>query len=59
MAASRHDESKIVATAFYGACLEHDGDRAAETIRQALEVTFLDLYDIIAPSLEVRVPASA
>ena len=59
MAASRHDESKIVAAAFYGACLEHDGDRAAETIRQALEVTFLDLYDIIAPSLKVRVPASA
>ena len=59
MAASRHDESKIVATAFYGACLEHDGDRAAETIRQALEVTFLDLYDIIAPSLKVRVPSSA
>ncbi len=58
MAAFRHDESKAVATAFYGACLEHDGDRAAETIRQALEVTFLDLYGIIAPPLDGRVAAS-
>ncbi|MCE2528219.1 MAG: hypothetical protein J4G00_11935 [Actinomycetia bacterium] len=33
-----------------GACGLHDGDRAAETIRQALEVTFLGLCGIIAPS---------
>lgn len=59
MAASRHDESKAVATAFYGACLEHDGDRAAETIREALEVTFLDLYGIIAPAVDGRVPTPA
>ena len=59
MVASRHDESKAVAKAFYGACLEHDGDRAAETIRQALEVTFLDLNDIIASNIDGRVPAPA
>ena len=50
MVASRHDESTAVAKRFYGACLEHNGDLAAETIRRALEVTFLDLLDIIDTS---------
>ena len=49
MVASRHDRSTAVAKAFYGACLEHNGDLAAETIRGALEVTFLDLLGMIDP----------
>lgn len=52
MAASRHDESKAVATAFYGACREHDGERAGGIIQRALEVTFEDLIAIVAPSLD-------
>lgn len=59
MVASRHDESSAVAKAFYGACLEHNGDLAAEIIRRALEVTFLDLNAIIASSLDGRFPVSA
>ena len=58
MVASRHDESTAVAKAFYGACLEHNGDLAAETIRNALQVTFRDLNEIIATSVDGRVPAS-
>ena len=58
MVASRHDESTAVAKAFYGACLEHNGDLAAETIGRALEVTFSHLLDIISPPVDGRVPAS-
>ena len=56
--AYRHDESKAVGIAFYGACLEHDGDRAADTIREALEATFSHLLSIISPSRDGRVPTS-
>ena len=56
--ASRHDESKAAAKAFYGACLEHNGDLAADTIRDALEVTFLDLLGIIETSVNGRSASS-
>ena len=59
MVASRHDESLAVAKAFYAACLNHDGDRTAEVIQQALEVTFLDLHDIVDRSVNGQVAASA
>lgn len=59
MVASRHDESVAVAKAFYGACLEHNGDLASEIIRDALEVTFQDLIRIIDVSVNRRVPSSA
>ena len=55
MVASRHDESTAVAKAFYGACLQRDGDLAAEVIRDALEVTFLDLLGIIDATINGRV----
>ena len=59
MVASRHDESTAVAKAFYGACLDHNGDLAGETIRDALEVTFLDLLRIIDTSVNGSVDSSA
>lgn len=51
MIASRRDRSTTVAKAFYGACLEHNGDLAAETIQAALEVTFLDLLGTVDSSV--------
>lgn len=57
MIASRRDRSTAVAKAFYGACLKHNGDLAAQTIQGALEVTFLDLLATIDPSANGQ-PAS-
>ena len=57
MVPSRYTRSTTVARAFYGACLEHDGDLAADTIRRALEVTFLDLLGMIDPAANGQ-PAS-
>lgn len=50
MVASRYNRSTAVAKAFYGACLERDGNLAGETIRGALEVTFQDLLGMIDPA---------
>jgi len=46
----RRQRSTAVAKAFYGACLGHDGELAAETIRGALQVTFQDLLGMIDPT---------
>lgn len=56
---SRYNRSTAVAKAFHSACLEHDGDLAAETIRGALEVTFQDLLGMIDPAENGRVRSSA
>ena len=50
MVPSRYTRSTTVARAFYGACLEHDGDLAGDTIQRALEVTFRDLLGMIDPA---------
>lgn len=59
MIPSRHDESTAVAKAFYGACLEHNGELAGEVIRDALKVTFLDLLEIIDGFTNRRLASSA